>query len=410
MIEKLRRRFIQIAMIALAVAIILVTAAINLMNWMNVRQEMTDTLNLLVQNNGVISLEGTNAWSGFSSHRKNLLAQSSYFTATATSSGGIRVLNRVRAEGLTDEETDILIVQAINEGKTTGQIGDYLYHATSIAGLTSLIFLNCENALSSVRTLLLFSVIVCAAAISLSFLIVYRLSRKAIKPFLLNEQKQKQFVTDVSHELKAPLTVISANMDVMSLEAPENPWIQSTRNQVSSMRDLVESLVYLSRMDEGVLPFEAARLCMTDLVREAAEPYQAMAEFQGKSFTLTLQEDLYLEGDPVPLRRLVSILCDNAVKYTPEEGDIALRLRKDGRVILLETENLPATPLKEEQCGRLFDRFYRADAARTREEKPTGYGIGLSIAQAVVRKHNGQITATLLPTGALLLRCQFPAA
>ena len=250
--------------------------------------------------------------------------------------------------------------------------------------------------------------IICIAGILLSLLFVSLLSKKAIQPFVRNEQKQKRFITDASHELKAPLAVISANMDVLALKEEENdPWIDSTRNQVASMRNLVEDMVYLSRADETDRPLNPESLDPKDLVRETAEPYQAMAEFQGKSFQCEADENLPVCGEESSLHRVISILCDNAVKYTPEGGTIILRACPENRKAVIETENPPVQPLTEEDCSRLFDRFYRADKARDRE-KQNGYGIGLSIAQAVIARHGGTASAAMTPAGTLLIRLTVP--
>jgi signal transduction histidine kinase len=196
-------------------------------------------------------------------------------------------------------------------------------------------------------------------------------------------------------------------MDVLALKDRDNPWIDGTRNQVVSMRSLVEDMVYLSRADETDRPLNPESLDLKDLILETAEPYQAMAEFRNKSFQCDAGVNLPVRGDKSSLRRVISILCDNAVKYTPEGGTIILRARPENRKAVIETENPPIQPLTDEDCSRLFDRFYRADKARDRE-KQNGYGIGLSIAQAVITRHGGTASAGMTPDGTLLIRLTIP--
>ena len=136
-------------------------------------------------------------------------------------------------------------------------------------------------------------------------------------------------------------------MDVLALKDQTNPWIDGTRNQVASMRTLVEDMVYLSRADETDRPMELKDLNLKDIVLETAEPYQAMAEFQNKTFQCQAEKDIPVRGDESALHRVVSILCDNAVKYTPDGGTIYLRAYRDGRDAVIETENPPAQPLTE---------------------------------------------------------------
>ena len=409
MMHKLRIKFIRIAMAALAAVVILVAAAINIMNWMNVRKEIGETISFLAESDGMVSLERANQWAGKDKHRKNILTQSVYFMGRTLQDGSVQVMNPGRMSTVNTEEAQGLLELASASGRESGFLEDYFFQRfTSRGNSLSWIFLDCDSYLSASRNLLLFSVIICIAGILLSLLFVSLLSKKAIEPFVRNEQKQKRFITDASHELKAPLAVISANMDVLALKETENdPWIDSTRNQVASMRSLVEDMVYLSRADEADKPMELKKLNLKDIVLEIAEPYQAMAEFQNKTFQCEAEKELPIRGDESALQRVVSILCDNAVKYTPEGGTIYLRAYHDSRNAVIETENLPVQPLTEENCNRLFDRFYRADEARSRDKK-SGYGIGLSIAQAVIDRHGGSAIARITSDNTLLIRLTIP--
>ena len=408
MIHKLRLKFIRIAMAALMAAVILVAAAINIMNWLNVRSEIGETISFLAESDGMISLEKANEWAGKNKHRKNVLTQSVYFIGTTGQNGTLQVINQGRMETINREEAESLLERAAHSGRESGFVDDYCFQQfTSRGNTTAWIFLNCESYLTASHNLLLFSTVICIAGILLSLLIVSLLSKKAVQPFIRNEQKQKRFITDASHELKAPLAVISANMDVLALKDHDNPWINGTRNQVASMRTLVEDMVYLSRADETDRPMELKNLDLKDIVLEAAEPYQAMAEFQNKTFRCEAEKNLPVTGDEAALQRAVSILCDNAVKYTPEGGTIHLRAYPDGRNAVIETDNPPVQTLTEENCNRLFDRFYRMDEARSRD-KQSGYGIGLSIAQAVIDRHGGSVIARMTSENTLLIRLMIP--
>jgi signal transduction histidine kinase len=408
MIHKLRLKFIRIAMAALMAAVILIAAAINVMNWLNVRSEIGETISFLAKSDGMISPEKANEWAGKNKHRKNVLTQSVYFVGRTGQDGALQVVNQGRMETINREEAESLLERAAHSGRESGFVDDYCFQQfTSRGNTTAWIFLNCESYLTASHNLLLFSTVICIAGILLSLLIVSLLSKKAVQPFIRNEQKQKRFITDASHELKAPLAVISANMDVLALKDHDNPWINGTRNQVASMRTLVEDMVYLSRADETDRPMELKNLDLKDIVLEAAEPYQAMAEFQNKTFRCEAEKNLPVTGDEAALQRAVSILCDNAVKYTPEGGTIHLRAYPDGRNAVIETDNPPVQTLTEENCNRLFDRFYRMDEARSRD-KQSGYGIGLSIAQAVIDRHGGSVIARMTSENTLLIRLMIP--
>ena len=235
MMHKLRIKFIRIAMAALAAVVILVAAAINIMNWVNVRAEIGETISFLAESDGMVSLERANQWAGKDKHRKNILTQSVYFMGRTLQNGSVQVMNQGRMSTVNTEEAQGLLERASASGRESGFLEDYFFQRFTSGGNTlSWIFLDCDSYLSASRNLLLFSVIICIAGILLSLLFVSLLSKKAIQPFVRNEQKQKRFITDASHELKAPLAVISANMDVLALKEEENdPWIDSTRNQGS---------------------------------------------------------------------------------------------------------------------------------------------------------------------------------
>jgi signal transduction histidine kinase len=266
--------------------------------------------------------------------------------------------------------------------------------------------MSCETRLAAVRTLLLISGLACVAGILLAWLTMSLISSRAIQPMIQNVIRQKQFITDAGHELKTPLTVISANMDALSLTVQKNEWIEDTQKQVSNMRGLVNNLIYLSRMDEEGAHLQKEDLNFSELVTEQAESFQGMAEFMGKSFRLAVRKDIRLTGDRDALKRLISQLCENAVKYAPEEDTIELSLNQEGHMVRLVSENGLTEPLSPENLKHLFDRFYRPDLSRSRESG--GYGIGLSMARAIMERHDGRIYAEQTGLGRIRFVCEFP--
>jgi signal transduction histidine kinase len=227
----------------------------------------------------------------------------------------------------------------------------------------------------------------------LAWLLMTLLSRRAVEPTIRNMEQQKQFITDASHELKTPLTVITTNMELLQMETEDNQWVRSTQKQTAVMRRLVDELVYLSRMEEEHPTLEMEPLDPGAVLKETAEPFIAMAEFSGREMRAESEESLRMIGDRASIQRLISTLCDNAVKYA-SEGPIFAEMKAEGRNILLRVSNPVAEPLTKEQCSQLFARFFRADASRNKEEKK-GFGIGLAIAAAITEKHGGKISAAM---------------
>ncbi len=422
MIRQLQKRFIRIAVISLTMAMILVVAIVNIANWISVRNELFGTLNLLGENESEMEKiaeskeerrdqtesedDRKSPFPGPSRHFRNMMAESNWFSAMVSENGEVERVMLARIENLEEETARDLIRQIVADGRTEGFLQDYLFRITTWRnGNREVMVLNCETRLATVRTLILISAIACAGGILLALMLVMLSSRKAIQPTIRNMEQQKQFITNASHELKTPLTVISTNMELLEMENEGNPWVRSTRNQAAAMRRLVDELVYLSRMEEEYPTLEFETLDPGELLKETAEPFAAMAEYNGLEMTVTAENNLQMNGDRASIQRLISTLCDNAVKYA-SAGPIHAEVRGEGKNIVLQVSNPVEEPLTKQQCEQLFSRFYRVDPSRSKEKK-SGFGIGLAIAAAIAEKHGGRISAAM-EDDRLVMTCQLP--
>ena len=218
-------------------------------------------------------------------------------------------------------------------------------------------------------------------------------------------ERQKQFITDAGHELKTPITVIATSLKVLEMEVGPQKWIDKAENQTEKLRDLVNALVSLSRMDEEDSPLQLRPFPVSDAVRETAESFRNYAEAAGHSLELDIEPDLTFCGDEYAVRQLGSILLDNAVKYALPETPIALSLHRDRRTLVLRTVNA-CEPLEPKELGKLFDRFYRADKARC----SGGFGIGLSLVRSIAEAHRGTLTAQTGSDGTIEFRAELREA
>ena len=396
MIRQLQQRFIRIALIALTIAMVLVVSVVNAANWFSVRGELAETLHFLSENEMFSTRDAIfGRMPGKNRHARNLISESSWFSVHFDQRGEMRNINLLNMMGADEETALTLAQQAMNSGRETGFLQDHLFlvRGNPMGGQTVLM-LNCETKLAAVRTLGLISALACLGGILLAFVLVTLASRKAIEPIIRNMEQQKQFITNASHELKTPLTVITTNMDLLQMDQPGNPWVSSTQKQAAQMRHLVDELVYLSRMEEENAQLTMESLPFDQLIEEAAEPFAAMAEYQGKTLRIRAEKDLTVLGDRASVQRLMTTLLDNAVKYAAPEGGILVKAEGDGKYAVLTVENPVEKPLTEDQCRQLFDRFYRADPSRNKD-KQNGFGIGLAIAAAIVEKHGGRISAAM---------------
>ena len=396
-------------MLALSISMILVVSAINFSNWLDIRHELGETLDFLVRFSGPPPQASADRWAGNSRHRWNILSESRYFAAIKKDGQMEIVINHMIGGTYSDEDLLTIAGQADSKGNISGRMGDFLYRSiTGDGSAVTYVFLNIETRLQRQKRLMVFSLIACLIGILISFFIVVLYSKRVVRPVEENIARMKRFITDASHELKTPLTVISANMDVLALDQPDNTWVRSTQKQTANLRRMVDEMVYLTRIEEADAPLSMQRIELGPLLSDAADPYAAMAEFGGRALVMDIQQGVFVNGDRSALTRLMTILMDNALKYASQNASITVRCIQDGRHALIETLNPIDQPLSRDQCQRLFDRFYRVDESRTKAEHG-GFGIGLAIASAIAERHGGKMTARM--SGEKLeIQCRLPAA
>ena len=271
-----------------------------------------------------------------------------------------------------------------------GFLEDYRYWRCSSNGEVRIIFLDCRRQLDNFQNFLLTTFGVSSLGLLSVFVLMVYLSARIVKPFSDNYEKQKRFITDAGHELKTPLTIIEADTEVLEMDFGENEWLQDIQGQTKRLADLTNTLVMLSRMEEGPDSFRIMDFPLSDMVEEICHTFQAPAKVQEKNLTSTIEPMISMKGDEKAIRELITILLDNAVKYTNKNGQISVTLEKKKNRIYLSVFNTTEF-ISKEQILHLFDRFYRTDASRN--SQTGGYGLGLSIAAATVESHKGKILA-----------------
>jgi K+-sensing histidine kinase KdpD len=283
-------------------------------------------------------------------------------------------------------------------GKKEGFLSNYKYRQIQTDGGYMYIFLDCEKELTTFHSFLYASILISVLGLIFILILVILFSKIAVAPVAEGYEKQKCFITDASHELKTPLAIIDANTEVIELEQGESKWTRSTRNQIKRLTSLTEKLVFLSRMEEEQSQLNKIDFSLSDTVREVTDSFEAVAEAKGKHLTVSIENELHFHGDASSIRQLVSLLLDNAVKYSSDGGAITVTLRSQGKTKELVVENT-VTDIRPGRHEELFERFYRPDKSRSKETG--GFGIGLSVAKAIVEAHKGKITANS-PDGSTL--------
>lgn len=401
MIKKLQRKFVLAAMLSLLIVLGLLIGLINVWNYRLMLREADDTLMLLSEMEGNESGGFFFEGKGFSDmqgagpgwERREFTGerpyQARYFSVLLQTDGTAESVN-LKNIVTVDRTTAVQMAEAAaKKGREKGFADDYRYLAAPADGGTRWIFLNRERELSTFRSFLWTSCGISLGGVVMVLLLLVLLSARIVRPIAQSYEKQKRFITDAGHELKTPITIIRADADVIEEELRDNEWLTDIRTQTDRLSSLTNDLIYLSRMEEAAKP-QMIDFPLSDVVQESAQPFQSLARTQNKAFTTDVQPMLTLKGDEKSIRKLVSILLDNAMKYSPEGGEIALVLKRTGRQMRLAVTN-SANGMEKGAQDRLFDRFYRADASRSTETG--GFGLGLSIAKAVTEAHKGKIRA-----------------
>lgn len=330
--------------------------------------------------------------------------ESRYFSVLLDADGQILQTDTGQVAAIDDETANAGAAKILATGRTTGFWEQYRYLRSEESDGTRLIFLDCTRSLSSLRTTLLYSIALALLGLGTVLVLLLLLSQRIIRPVAESYEKQKRFITDAGHELKTPLTIISADTDLAEMECGENQWLTDIRRQAQRLTALTHDLIFLSRMEEQP-QLQLLDFPLSDLVEETAQSFLAPAKSQGKTLSLSIQPLLSCTGDEKSLRQLLSILLDNALRYAPSGADIAVELQSKGRSILLRVSNPMAHPLDKAALEHLFDRFYRGDAARS----AGGYGLGLSIARSIVAAHRGKIRAECPDGVTLTMAVTLPA-
>ena len=389
MLKKLRRRFIAAAMAAIGAVTLVLLCAVNLWNYKITTDSLDATLDIMSLTGSYSSGKDYSLPEIFGGHSSEEMYMTRFFAVYYDQNGKAAGVFRDYIATVSVEQALSYSSDALSSGRERGYYGDYRYRVLGASGGSIVVFLNAVPEQQSMKTLLRVSVIVSLLALLAAFALITAFSKKATAPYMKNMQLQKQFITDAGHELKTPLTSISTSADVLKLETGENEWVDNIQKQAARMSKLVANLVTLSKLDEGAQSPDMCDFSLSDAAWEVSEPFELRAVAQGKKYSRSIEDNITVHGDMAAVQQMISILLDNAFKYSDEGGEIRLSIRKQHKGSVIEVYNTCAEGSLGD-ISRFFDRFYRADKARSADG---GTGIGLSIARAVAEAHGGSISA-----------------
>ena len=303
-------------------------------------------------------------------------------------------INNNNATSKSDDITDEIknyAIEVSNRSLDEGYIGNYIYKVRKI-GLNGkeVTLIESEDTINRLKTTIIVSIVIGILGLIIVYIIAKKISKTIVKPVEDSFEKQKQFVSDASHELKTPLAVIEANADVLQDKVGENKWITYIQKEVQSMNKLVNDLLVLARMENTNTELNQ-KFDLSKEVQMAVSVFESMIYEKKIELETNISEGIEFNGDKEDIKHIISIILDNSIKHTEENGKIIVNTLKEKSDIKIEIKN-QGEPIPEEEREKIFERFYRVDKARNRNEKR--YGLGLSIAKGIVEKYNGNIYAT----------------
>ena len=398
MIKRLRLKIISLCIAILTITLAVIVSAMNLINYNTLVHESDRELLRISEKSLPPSFEEIRppevpdndyvARPPDSFGDKNNRFESRFFSVKLI--GGSITEVSLDNIGLIDDATAReYALNALDLGSDKGFYFGYRYLINSSDNETTIFFLDIGRRAADYWSFLWTSVLLTFVGLLLLSIATVLLANRIVKPVEESYEKQKRFITDAGHELKTPIAIINANVDLLRDELESNECVEDIAAQAQRLKRLTEELVYLARMEESEGRTIMSELPFSEVVADIALQFRSVAERDGKSLRISIADGLSIKGDITMLEKLVTIILDNAIKYSPTESDITLELKAIRRCALLCVSNVTEEEFENGDIERVFDRFWRNDKARNK----SGYGIGLSLAKAIVEKHSGKIYA-----------------
>lgn len=404
MFKSLRRKFVATSVASVAVVIILMASTLNFINYYKMGQRVDDSLYEASKSSALVTI--------FSDGEEDMIVTKNTASKTPNNNGfsiakideNKNVIRSYRDDVLIKGKDDLqkLVTDAVNESSTSGYVGTYRYLKVNNDAGNLVLLLNTQRDLDSFHAFMRNSIIVSSIVILSVFILLVLISKKVIAPIQQSYQKQKQFITDASHELKTPLAIIRSNTDVLELENGDSKWTKNIQNQVDRLTSLVNSLVVFSRMEEKDTA-EKVKFNLSESLHARIDDFEELASFQEKHIIADIDNNIYYRGEQQAIVQLMDILLENAIKYATKETNINVTLKKNKKYAMMKISN--QANVKKGDLRKVFDRFYRLDESRNSTVK--GYGIGLSMAKLIAEKHKEVIKAYAPEDGIFKIEVRF---
>ena len=291
-------------------------------------------------------------------------------------------------KNLITEEIEKYALEASNKKSENGIVGNYIYSIKSDKEEKIVMLVENEEAIMHIKILIIVAIVISVISVIIVYIIAKRISETIVKPVEDTFSKQKEFISDASHELKTPLAVIEANADVLESKIGKNKWINYIQNEIESMDKLINELLLLTKMENIDSIKEKEEFNLSQETELCISLFESMAYEKNIRIDTHIEKNIKLTGNKEDVKHILSTLIDNAIKHTKSNDKIEINLNKIKENIEIEIKNI-GEEIPQEEREKIFERFYRIDKAHNREEKR--YGLGLAIAKSTVEKYNGKI-------------------
>ena len=395
MIYRLRRKFILISAVSTILVFTCIFIGMFFLGKIQLNNTMDTLTDIIAENEGVFPEYDAQKHTGqeIEFPYMNVITAESrfstrFFTVWINRESRINHVNVESIHSISETGTQSFVKEAIEKGKERGWVSNYRYKFFETDAERGIVFVDGTMSRNMMYRSLYTSLMVLGVSSIIILVLFILISKKVVRPIAESYDKQKQFVTDANHELKTPLTLILSNLDIVEEELGENEWLNDIRTEGNRMRSLVNQLVTLSRMDEDHSCLVMTKFDLSKAAMETVAEFEVLASKKEKELTANIEQGIFYKGDEGAIRRVISILLDNAINYCDPDGTILIKVYGK-RMPVITVENT-CRDVNQIRLDRLFDRFYREDKARTFHGN---FGIGLSIAKAIIRSHRGDIFA-----------------
>lgn len=391
--RRLKRRFITIAMISFLAVITFVVAALNIVVSINFQNALDETITLLAENNGTFPMftppdETEEPEFSLLSFTFEYRKANRFFVVFYDQDKTYVSTNLDHMMQMDEEDAVLYGNEILSLSDTHNTYESYRYQVVETEDGYMVIMVDGSLFEYSKQSFLFISILIALISSIIVLIVVSILSEKAIQPIILSHERQKQFITDVSHELKTPLTIISAQTDLILIDDQKNEWAQGIKKQTHRLTELTEQLIDMSKLDELIIPNIRENIHLSELISDIWNQYIPMFQTRNIRYHDVIGSNIHFNGDTKAIKTLMLILLDNALKYVDEQGQVNLYLKKGKSIEIILENSFYNIDLIDTQ--KIFDRFYRGDPSRTAQGS---YGLGLSIAKKIVELHEGHITA-----------------